>query len=326
MSTRLLTGPRGVVVHQHRRALWTLLGLLLVAVAAMVASRVWADSAVEALRAVDCTVTSTERRCFQPARDYTDSVWAARHLIEYAALGMVVLPAAVGAFMAGPMIAREMESGTYKLAWTQSVSPARWLAAMLPVPVAVVIAAMAVLTPLFHWSWSTGPAHDFPTYWYEPTMYASTGIVPTAYALLALALGTLVGLLVRRTVLAMSVTALVTGGVLLALSRVRVHLWPIRTATASGEPPASRISRTWRVEEGMLTPSGERVPPGHCLAAPPSRPPAPCGADRADVTYFLDYHPASHFWPLQLVETGIVLALAAVATVAAFRVLRRHHA
>jgi hypothetical protein len=34
-------------------------------------------------------------------------------------------------------------------------------------------------------------------------------------------------------------------------------------------------------------------------------------------------HPASHFWPLQLVETGIVLAVAALATAAAFALLRR---
>ncbi|MET9968858.1 hypothetical protein ABZZ80_23740, partial [Streptomyces sp. NPDC006356] len=35
------------------------------------------------------------------------------------------------------------------------------------------------------------------------------------------------------------------------------------------------------------------------------------------------YHPRSHFWPLQYVETGIVLAVAAAATLTAFAVLRR---
>ncbi|WP_241518699.1 ABC transporter permease subunit [Streptomyces sp. CB03238] len=326
MSAQLLTGPRWLVVRQHRRALWTVLGLVVAAGAMMVASRVWADSAAEALRAVDCTVSSTERRCFQPARDYTDSVWSARHLIEYAALGMMALPAVVGAFVAGPMIARELETGTYKLAWTQSPSPARWLAAKLTVPMGVVIAGTALLTLLFSWSWSTGPAHDFPTYWYEPTMYASIGVIPTVCAVMGLALGTLVGLLVRRTVLAMSATVLLTGGVLLLLSQMRVHLWPIRTTTGLGEPPAVKISRTWRVEEGMLTPSGERIGPDFCFVGPSSQPPAPCAAERKDVTYFLDYHPASHFWPIQLVEAGIVLAFTAAATYAAFRVLRRHHA
>lgn len=46
-------------------------------------------------------------------------------------------------------------------------------------------------------------------------------------------------------------------------------------------------------------------------------------ADRDITGWFVDNHPPSHLWPLQLVETGIVLALTALAVTAAFRVLRR---
>ncbi|MCZ7459444.1 hypothetical protein [Streptomyces sp. WMMC940] len=53
--------------------------------------------------------------------------------------------------------------------------------------------------------------------------------------------------------------------------------------------------------------------------------PGPCDGGGTGVTDFARTHPPSHFWPIQLVETGIVLALAAVATYAAFRVLRRRH-
>jgi hypothetical protein len=35
------------------------------------------------------------------------------------------------------------------------------------------------------------------------------------------------------------------------------------------------------------------------------------------------YHPHSHFWPLQLVETGLLLALTAAATGACHLLLRR---
>ncbi|WP_234441807.1 hypothetical protein [Streptomyces sp. WM6386] len=35
------------------------------------------------------------------------------------------------------------------------------------------------------------------------------------------------------------------------------------------------------------------------------------------------YHPQSHFWPLHLVETGIVLTVTALATAAAFLLLAR---
>ncbi|NUS28437.1 MAG: ABC transporter permease, partial [Streptomyces sp.] len=48
--------------------------------------------------------------------------------------------------------------------------------------------------------------------------------------------------------------------------------------------------------------------------------------DHHAVAYYAEYHPASHFWPLQLIETGILLAVAAAATIAAFLMLRRRTA
>jgi hypothetical protein len=121
----------------------------------------------------------------------------------------------------------------------------------------------------------------------------------------------------------MSATLLLVGAVLLALGRWRSHLWPMVTLTGGVPGSAYRPGR-WLVDNGMMTVSGERL---HCVdtsLVPPSAIP-PCMAERGGITYFTDYHPASHFWPLQLVETGIVLLLAALATFAAFRVLRRLH-
>ena len=37
---------------------------------------------------------------------------------------LVVLPALVGLFVGAPLLARELEHGTHRLAWTQSVTPA----------------------------------------------------------------------------------------------------------------------------------------------------------------------------------------------------------
>jgi hypothetical protein len=39
--------------------------------------------------------------------------------------------------------------------------------------------------------------------------------------------------------------------------------------------------------------------------------------------FWATYHPESHFWPIQLVESGVVLAVAGLATAAAFALLRR---
>ncbi|MEU3687869.1 ABC transporter permease [Streptomyces narbonensis] len=320
MTALALKGPHWVTVRQHRRALWWSLVLVAAAVAVLVTSRVWSDSAVDALRSAGCTVDSPDRSCFQSARDYTDDQWIARDLVRYASLGMLVLPGLLGAFVAGPMIARELESGTYKLAWTQSISPARWLAAKVTVPAALALTLVPLLSLTFHWSWSTGPANDFPTYWYEPWVFVSFGVVPVAHALLGLALGAVTGLLVRRTVVAMAVAALITGTALAVLAWLRDGLWPIRTLTGHGLSPKGEV---WQVDRGMLTASGERISWDGCVTQPQNA--ARCMADRGGVVDFIDVHPASHYWPIQLVETGICLALAALAVFAAFRVLRARH-
>ena len=41
---------------------------------------------------------------------------------------MLAVPALLGIFWGAPLVARELETGTYRLAWTQSVTRTRWLA------------------------------------------------------------------------------------------------------------------------------------------------------------------------------------------------------
>ena len=40
---------------------------------------------------------------------------------------LLIAPALLGVFFGAPLIARELESGTFRLAWTQGVTRARWL-------------------------------------------------------------------------------------------------------------------------------------------------------------------------------------------------------
>ena len=53
----------------------------------------------------------------------------------------VVVPGLLGVFWGAPLVAGELESGSFRLAWTQDVSRARWLASRLAV---TGLAAMAV--------------------------------------------------------------------------------------------------------------------------------------------------------------------------------------
>jgi hypothetical protein len=68
---------------------------------------------------------------------------------------LLAVPVLVGAFVAGPALARELESGTFRFAWTQGAGRVRLAAARL-VPLAVVLTAAAYgLSALF--SWYIGP-------------------------------------------------------------------------------------------------------------------------------------------------------------------------
>ncbi|MDF3148543.1 ABC transporter permease, partial [Streptomyces sp. T21Q-yed] len=99
-----------------------------------------------------------------------------------------------------------------------------------------------------------------------------------------------------------------------ALGALRPYLWPVETLTDKNEYP-EYIGMV--VGEGALTSTGARVPDPICVDN------AKCLAEHDIVGFYRDYHPASHFWPLQLVETGIVLAVAALAVLLAFRLLNR---
>ncbi|MFJ4874099.1 hypothetical protein ACIP93_02585 [Streptomyces sp. NPDC088745] len=163
--------PYRHVLHQHRAALRTALALAALAAALVAGGRLWA----------------------------ADGGWGPT-VGQALALG---LPLFGGMQVAGPMVAGELASGTYKLAWTQGVTPARWLAAKAAVPAGVLVALTAGL----------GWVHDSAV---------ALGPAPVAYALFAVAFGVLCGLLVRRTTGAMALAG-ATLGVLLLAGRAQPH-------------------------------------------------------------------------------------------------------
>ncbi|MFE9853774.1 hypothetical protein [Streptomyces sp. NPDC005780] len=324
MSTLALRGPARVIVLQHRRALW-IAGALAVAGVVLLAASVWWNSGTADTYADSgCVFLDTSPRCVAAFDDMLSHQAWLRDVLRFAGIAMMVLPAAIGAFVAGPMIGRELESGTYRLAWSQSVSPARWLLTKLAVPAAITVVAVPVLSAVYAWC-RTSPDTDRLA-WYDTTVYAATGTLPTASALLGIALGALAALLVRRTLLAMSITALVYGAVALTLGAVRSSLWAVTTVvTPLNATPADLPGSTLFVGGGLM--AGEQQLSGEtCYRDPVPELVDRCLADHHITGTYTDYHPASHFWPLQLVGTGIVLVLTAVAVALAFRVLRRRHA
>ncbi|MET9970612.1 ABC transporter permease [Streptomyces sp. NPDC006356] len=311
-------GPRGLLwamLRLHRWALW--FWLLLVAVGA--GTLLWAygpgaDAAWTEYHKAGCgSTTPPDLGCdlIGPAYTRYDT------LVGIGAGILGLAPFLTAAWAGGALIGRELESGTAQLAWTQSVSPARWLAAKLAVPAALLTSGMLVLTLLHRLLWSTdGPlrAAMGSRSWYEGTTFEANGTLATSYALLGLAVGVLTGLLQRRALPALGLAVVVLALLATVLGTVRPYLWPLETLTSKHEYPAY-IGMV--VDEGALTSTGARVPDPICVDN------AKCLAEHDIVAFYRDYHPSSHFWPLQLVETGIVLAVAALTVLVAFRLLSR---
>ncbi|MFI2633823.1 ABC transporter permease [Streptomyces collinus] len=273
-GARRFPEPRGLflaMLRVHRSALLFWLGLVVVAAGALLwALGPGADNAWAEYRASGCGGDSPGLGCDLPGPA------ASRYeTIVTVAVGILfILPTITAAWAGGALIGRELESGTAELAWTQSVTPARWLAAKLAVPALLLVTGTLAITLLHRALWSSYGhlMRDLGRReWHDDSVFEANGTLATAHPLAALALGVLAGLVARRALPALGVAVLAMSSLTYVLDDLRPHLWP--------------------------------TPPG--------------------VPALMHRHPSSHFWPLQLVETGIVLAVAALATAASFALLRR---
>ncbi len=181
---------------------------------------------------------------------------------------LLAIPALLGMFWGAPLVARELESGTHRLAWTQSVTRRRWLS----VRVALVAVAGIAVAGLSSWlvSWWFAPLDAVNLNRFDPGVFTERGVVAVGYAAFALALGVAAGALMRRTLPAMAATLLGFAGARVAvtflvrpnlLSATRV-LVPVTfgngvgfVSSASGvsiAPNSSRIPNAWMISAALV--------------------------------------------------------------------------
>ncbi|MEU6660366.1 ABC transporter permease [Streptomyces sp. NPDC046821] len=226
------------------------------------------------------------------------------------------VPAIAAVFAGGTLIGRELERGTATLAWTQSVSPVRWLVTKLAVPAAFLVAGTGILVALRHVVASK--AGGLPeNQWFMNGVYGALGPTAVALPLLGLALGALVAFISRRVITSVCVSLALFGIVITALGSLRGHFWATSTVTGSVRQ-GYRGFTGLLLDEGAVTGSGARVPDPICVSD------ANCLVKHNITGFYREFQPASHFWQLQLVETGILLALTALVVAATFALLKRN--
>ncbi|MEU1517887.1 hypothetical protein ABZ490_38050 [Streptomyces sp. NPDC005811] len=230
----------------------------------------------------------------------------------------------VAAFAGGSLIGREMENGTAHLAWTQGISPVRWLTAKLAVPALVLTTGTTALVLLYRWAWYGN--QDLLAYDWMGNAFTARGPAALAYVLCALAVGALAGMLLRRPLPALAVATATTWALSLVLSLYRARLWPPVTSTSTTKGFPYIPDAAWQVENGALI-HGRQVAnfaSWECDGSAAEM--RHCVDDLGLTGYYASYHPESHYWPIELLETGIILAVTALATVAVHRLVRRRTA
>jgi hypothetical protein len=245
---------------------------------------------------------------------------------------LTAVPFAIGAFLGAPLIARELESGTLYLAWTQAVPRMRWLAVKLSALVLVTVVLSGVFAVVVTWFRQPLDTLYGP---FAPGGFDIEGLMPPVYALFAFALATAAGVFLRR-----SLPALAAALVAFVVARVAVASWlrphylepRILVEPLPDNPRGIQIggtSRTdWVLDLGFADAGGRRLSPAEVDELDTAARDA--GASLAaylhdhDIQRWVSYHPADRFWTFQYLEAATFLGLAAILLgVVIWRIRRR---
>ena len=261
------------------------------------------------------------------------------------------VPALIGAFAGAPVLARELETGTFRYAWTQGFSRWRWtLAKLLPLAIAVAAAAgtFSVLVAWYYRPYLTTGNQFLSGESPVGTFFALRGVAFAAWTLAAFAIGALAGVLIRRVVSAIAAALAAYVGLAFAAGLyLRQHYLTPLVARNLFRPPASAwITSQWwtkggtTISQSVMTARINRMfyqlmPLVHASAPKGSDVKEQKGLTNGDIlhnlvrhgyTQWTSYQPASRFWEFQWIEAGWLLALSVLLIAATVWLVRRRAA
>jgi hypothetical protein len=302
--------------QQHRRQV-LVVGAALVAVAAflLVTGRHLAQTYHDAIRAC------ADRRPGCGTLSTTIFGSGANRLIDIVLAAGFLVPFVLALFWGAPLLSKEYEDGTHRLAWTQSVPRLAWLRIRLCWVTVAALVLAGTLAALITWWY--GPVNAIELNRLGSAVFDSQGIEPVAYTLFGVALGMAVGALLRRTVAAMGTTLLLFVVVRYLVSQyLRPALLPAKTllASLSGSGTGGHLTGSWLLSETIVNAAGRPVAlsQGSIIQADV---PAGCRdltgnrlgecLDTHGYHYLVAYQPGGRFWALQGIEAALFVGAAA---------------
>jgi hypothetical protein len=277
--------------------------------------------------------------CVALATSFVNKLAGLDAILYFLGIGLLfAAPLIIGLFWGAPLIARELETGTLRLAWNQSVTRTRWLAVKLGLIGLASMATAGLLSLMLTW-WSSPidravglkGNNSISFIRIGPVLFAVRGITPIAYAALAFVLGVTAGVLIRRTVPAMAATLAGFAFIQIAWpSWIGLHLLapahaivtltsadmsslgvgPNNSLIVSG-PASPSIAGGWIMSTQTIDQAGHVLSNTAVPACQGSNfQTCQAGLGALHLRDVISYQPASRYWAFQWYETAVFLALA----------------
>jgi hypothetical protein len=227
-----------------------------------------------------------------------------------------LIPGLIGVAVAVPLLL-DLEQGTIRLAWTQSITRRRWITTKLAMATGTVLLAAAAFSALF--TWYQQPLDRIYGRWDK---FDFEWIAPLGYAVFALGLALAIGVLWRR-----SAAAIVVGFGLYVAARLFVQSWlrqhfvtPLSATWGPHFHTAPNLNAAWVISSGPSDKAGHAFTGNSSVFQE-------CARSAANGLKGLDQHcmarhgagyshvvwqPASRFWEFQGIETALFAGTALV--------------
>jgi hypothetical protein len=292
-----------VIWRQHRPQAIACLVLLVVLAAFTIAAGTWMRATFNADGLPACLAHSGGARCPAAITSFVNE-FSHNTIGTVADLPLLAISGLLGLAVGAPLLGQELERGTWRLAWSQTVPRTRWLATKLGFVTGGLVLFGVAVTLLM--TWYHGPL-DQVTPRAGPFPFDGEGLTFIASLLCSFGLSVLAGLLFRNVIGAM-VAGYIGWDILTAvvlLMNGPIHIpapATMRIPCPSGCPGATLSS----------------VPPvtGHLGDSVLS-------LTRSGGELIVRYVPATRFWTLQFIQGGLYLAIAAVSLGLAVWLLHR---
>ena len=307
------TAPRPVpwrnmiwVTWRQHRAMLVSLGAVLGTVAVfLLVLGLWVHHNFSALMA--CAATASQD-CGALNSSFNNTDWTLGNTLG---IFMDLAPALIGAFTGPAVMARELEAGTFRYAWTQGIGRVRWTIAKLALLGLVIAVVTWAFSQLFTWFFAPFLQQQDTLTVFSATVFDTRGVAFAAWCLVAFAIGAFLGMLLRRVIGAMAATLGAYLGLALLTWLVLRERYPFALVTSNA-----------RLFSAQFTSGSVNSLP----STAPNNSPWVLSTWNVGRTQWWRYIPVSRFWPMQVFEAGWLLIVAILLGAATVWLVRRRAA